>query len=84
VAQGDDLRLASTEHPDGIQIEITPADPEMTSSATLFLHHARTGEPITGLCAPEIGMAAQEVLEPGLLAARTHQTVQLPLVGDSS
>jgi len=83
VVQGDELRLASREYPDGIQIEATEADPELRSSATLFLHHVRRGEPITGLCGPEVGLAAQEVLEAGLRAARTRQSIQLPLVSNS-
>lgn len=44
-----------------------------------LLHCLQTGEPITGICAPDVSRRAQEILEAGLRAADSGQAQTLPL-----
>lgn len=66
----------------GKQAEIiTPPAPvyPFRSGPEYFVHGLRTGEPFEGVCAPEVSVIAQEILEAGLRAADTGQTQSLPL-----
>lgn len=79
VVQGGALLLADREHDEGEAVEVPhPPDGER-NSAEFFLGHVRSGEPITGLCSADVGIAAQEVLEAALLSAEEGCAVGLPL-----
>jgi len=79
VVDGGQLLLATREDDPGSPVEVSPPPEGHRSSAEMFLRHIRSGEPITGLCSPEVGIAAQEVLEAGLLSAEMGSSVSLPL-----
>ena len=79
VVDGGRLLLATREDDPGSPVEVSQPPEGQRSSAEFFLGHIRSGEPITGLCSPEVGIAAQEVLEAGLLSAETGRSVSLPL-----
>src|SRR3712207_24343 len=79
VVQGNQLLLATEEQPDGEAINVPEPPAAERSSAAFFLHHLRTGKPITGLCSAEVGLMVQEVLEAGLLSAEQGTAVSLPL-----
>ncbi len=79
VVDGNTLLLATREDDPGSPVEVAPPPKGQRSSAEFFLGHVRSGEPITGLCSPEVGIAAQEVLEAGLLSAETGRFISLPL-----
>ncbi|MES2461118.1 MAG: Gfo/Idh/MocA family oxidoreductase [Armatimonadota bacterium] len=51
----------------------------LRSGPEYFIHGLTTGEPFEGVCAPEVSVIAQEILEAGLRAADTGQTQTLPL-----
>lgn len=76
---GQQLWLADDSHKDGERLMVVDPRPGMRSSADFFISHIRSGEPIAGLCSPEIGLMAQEVLEAGILAAAEGRSVSLPL-----
>jgi predicted dehydrogenase len=79
VLQDRELWLATREHEDGIKLDVPPAAEGQRNSADFFLSHIRSGEPITGLCGADVSLAAQEVLEAGLLSASEGCSVSLPL-----
>jgi predicted dehydrogenase len=54
-----------------------PADER--DAPTYFLSRVRDGRPVEGLCAPEVGRDAQEVLAAALRSAATGREVTLPL-----
>jgi predicted dehydrogenase len=49
------------------------------SGPEYFIHGLMTGEPFEGVCAPEVSVIAQEILEAGLRAADSGHTQILPL-----
>ena len=49
------------------------------SGPEYFVHCLQTGEPFEGVCAPEVSLIAQEILEAGLRSSDTGQTQVLPL-----
>lgn len=79
VVEDDQLLLATREHDRGEAVEVPPPPAGQRSSAEFFLGHIRSGEPIEGLCGPDVGLATQEVLEAGLLSAAGECAVALPL-----
>ena len=44
-----------------------------------LIHCIETGQPVEGFCSPKVSRDAQEILEAGLRAADTGQTMTLPL-----
>jgi predicted dehydrogenase len=60
-------------------IEPPPLPPSERDGPTYFLTCLRTGRPVEGLCAPDVGRDVQEVLEAGLRASATGREVPLPL-----
>jgi len=79
LVRGRQLLLADAQHDDGQEIEV-PEPPEgMRNSAEFFLSHVRQRKPIEGLCSPEVGLMAQEVLEAGIISAQEGTAVSLPL-----
>lgn len=79
VVEGDTVRLATRDHDLGQIVSVPDLPIGERSSAEFFLSHIREGSPIEGLCSPEIGLMAQEVVEAGLLSARQGCSVSLPL-----
>jgi predicted dehydrogenase len=49
---------------------------------TYFLSRVRDGRPVEGLCAPEVGRDAQEVVSAALRSSATGREVALPLARD--
>lgn len=76
---GQSLWFANAEQDTGVELEVPPPPPGLRNSADFFIHHIRSGEPISGLCSADVGLAAQEVLEAGLISAAEGRTVSLPL-----
>ena len=60
-------------------IEPPGLPPAERDGPTYFLTCLRTGRPVEGLCAAEVGRDVQEVLEAGLRASATGLAVSLPL-----
>ena len=56
-----------------------PTEAPRRNAAEYFLHCLESQEPITGFCSPEVSRDAQEILEAGLRASDTRQTMTLPL-----
>lgn len=71
------LRATSAE-PHGIELSVSPSPPEFRSASAHFLHGLETGTPFCKLCSIEVGRDAQEVLEAGLLSAKSGAAVELP------
>ena len=65
-------------------IEPPPLPPAERDGPTYFLTCLRTGRPVEGLCAPDVGRDVQEVLEAALRASATGREVALPLGGAGS
>ncbi|HMP41164.1 MAG TPA: Gfo/Idh/MocA family oxidoreductase [Roseiflexaceae bacterium] len=76
---GSELWLANDEHPNGIALEVPAIPAGSRDTAEYFVRHIRAGEQVRGLCSPEVGLMAQEVLEAGILAAAEERTISLPL-----
>jgi predicted dehydrogenase len=79
VIQNEQLLHATRENDMGQPIDIPAQPAHMRNSAEFFIHHIRTGAPITGLCSPEVGLQAQEVLEAGLRSVEQGCAISLPL-----
>jgi len=78
------IRRLTRDNPDGELIE-PPELPEGERNATeFFLAHLAADRPITGLVGLEIGRDTQEILEAGLIAARTGRETSLPLYDKAS
>ena len=77
--QGGRLLLATAEHPDGTDIEVTAAPPEASNASACFLHGLETGQPFPELCDDQPCRDVQEILDAGLLSAARGQEVSLPL-----
>ena len=73
------LLLATKDNPDGQPIDPPALPPEFASGTAYFLSRIRSGQPVEGLCNAEISRDAQEILEAGLISARTGREVSLPL-----
>jgi predicted dehydrogenase len=57
--------------------EPPPLPPDERDGTTYFLSRVREGRPIEGLCAPEVGRDAQEVLAAALASAASGREVRL-------
>jgi len=79
VVERDGLYLSNHEHDLGTKLEVPEPPKGMRNSAEFFLSHIRSGEPISGMCSPEVSLQAQQVLEAGIISAREGRTVSLPL-----
>jgi predicted dehydrogenase len=78
-AYGQELWFADAEQKNGVRLDVPEPPAAMRNSAECFTAHIRSGEPIGGLCSPEVGLMAQEVLEAAILAAAEERSVSLPL-----
>jgi predicted dehydrogenase len=59
--------------------EAPPMQSPRSSGPEYLIHCLETGEPIEGFCSMKVSRDAQEILEAGLRAADTGQTMNLPL-----
>ena len=71
------VQLVTRESSEAIEPPPLPADE--TDGPAYFLSRLRSGRPIEGLCAAEVGRDAQEVLAAALRSAATGREVTLPL-----
>jgi predicted dehydrogenase len=76
---GRELWFADAEQKNGVRLEAPEAPAGARTASEYFLGHMRSGEPVGGLCGPEVGLMAQEVLEAAILAAAEGRSVSLPL-----
>jgi hypothetical protein len=60
------------------QIEPPALPPDARDAPTYFLSRLKSGQPIAGLCAPEIGRDAQEILAAALRSAASGHREELP------
>jgi predicted dehydrogenase len=60
-------------------IEPPPLPPDERDGPTYFLSRLLDGRPIAGLCAPDVGRDAQEILAAALTSSATGREVTLPL-----
>ena len=79
VVHGDGVQVATKDQPDGEFVQVPALSEETNTSAEYFLSRITSGEPVEGLCNAEISRDAQEILEAGLISARTGAEVSLPL-----
>lgn len=56
-----------------------PTEAPCRNAAEYFLHCLKRQEPITGFCSPQVSRDTQKILEAGLRASDTRQTIMLPL-----
>jgi predicted dehydrogenase len=77
--QNGTLWHATRENPDGVELEVSPIPYENTTASNYFLNRIMEGEPIQGLCNPNISRDAQEILEAGLLSSIKGKRMTLPL-----
>ena len=61
------------------ELDVPPLPADERDGPTHFLSCIRRGQPVQGLCSPEVGRAVQEVLEAALLSSATGRSVTLPL-----
>jgi len=73
------LLLATREHDEGIVVEVPPLPAEQRNASAYFLHCIANDLPIEGICSPQVGRDAQEILEAGLLSATHGEAMSLPL-----
>jgi predicted dehydrogenase len=76
---GSEVWLANAEHMNGVRLDVPPIPKGARDTAEFFVRHIRAGEQVRGLCSPEVGVMAQQVLEAGLHAAAEGRTISLPL-----
>jgi predicted dehydrogenase len=76
---GQELWLANEQHMGGVRIDVDPLPADAATATAFFLSHIRSGAPITGLCGPDVGLMAQEVLEAGIRSAAEGRAISLPL-----
>jgi predicted dehydrogenase len=79
VVQHNRLWLATHQEPAGVAVEVPKPPPAHRSSGACFIHHIRSGEPLTGIGSPAVGLATQEVMEAALVSVREGRAVSLPL-----
>jgi predicted dehydrogenase len=73
------VQVATHDQPDGEWVDV-PEPAEGARTATdYFLSRIILDEPVEGLCSAGISRDAQEILEAGLISARTGAQVSLPL-----
>jgi predicted dehydrogenase len=71
--------LATRDQPDGVEVQVAEPPAEFQNATAYFLSRVVAGLPIEGLCSPEVGRDAQEILEAALLSAGSGAAVSLPL-----
>ena len=79
IVHQDKVQVATAAQPDGEFVQAPELPEEARTSADYFLSRIVSGEPVEGLCNADISRDAQEILEAGLIAARTGTEVSLPL-----
>ena len=79
VVHPDKIQHATQDNPDGVFIDPPPLPPEYADGTAYFLSRILTGQPVEGMCNAEVSRDAQEILEAGLISARTGREVSLPL-----
>jgi predicted dehydrogenase len=79
VVHRDKIQVATAGQPNGEFIEAPEPPAEARTGTDYFLSRIPAGQPVEGLCNAEISRDAQEILEAGLISARTGSEVSLPL-----
>lgn len=74
------VTIYDSENPDGKLHEPPAMEAPRRNAPEYFVHCIRTGEAITGVCSPENGHDAQEIMEAARLSVLTGQKIGLPLV----
>ncbi len=69
------LWRVDADHPDGAAVEVPALPGDSRNGPTAFLAGLRQDRPAWGLCSLEVALAAQRVLEAGLLATRSGSAV---------
>ena len=59
------------------EVKIPAPKPGRRNGPEHFVHCLRSGEPFMPLCSPEVGLAAQEILDAGLSSERSGRRVRL-------
>lgn len=77
---GGRLFLATTDDPDGSEVEVPEPAAHLRNSAAHFVHGIQTGDAFQLLCQDRICRDTQEILEGGLRSVETGAEVSLPLV----
>lgn len=74
-----ELRLATQQHRKGILLDVPEPKEELKNATNYFLSCINKNLSIEGLCSPEVGRDAQEILEAGLISAAKETAISLPL-----
>jgi len=75
----ESVRLATDEDKNGREIELTQPPEDKRSATSYFLTRLSEGKPIEGICSPEVGRDAQEIIEAAKLSASLERVISLPL-----
>ncbi len=78
------LRMATTEKPEGFEIDVPAPEAHNASASAHFIHVIETGSEIMPLCRPEAWRDAQELLEAGLISANSGKRIKVPLPSDKT
>jgi len=77
---GADVTIYTKDEKDGRTIQPPALDAPHRHGPEYFVHCIRTGQAVQGVCSPENGRDAQEVMEAARLSVLTGSRISLPLV----
>jgi predicted dehydrogenase len=73
------VSLATDEDKDGTEVELTSPHGDMQNATSYFLTRLLENRPIEGICSPQVGRDAQEIVEAAKLSAAQERVIALPL-----
>jgi len=73
------LLMATQPKEEPKEVELPPLPPGQANGPEYLLHCLEAGRDVEGMCSARVGRDAQEILEAGLMSARTGGRIQLPI-----
>jgi predicted dehydrogenase len=73
------VSLATDEDKGGSEIPLTPPPEDRVNATAYFLTRLLANKPIEGICSPQVGRDAQEIIEAAKLSAGQERVISLPL-----
>ncbi len=73
------LLMATKPREEPAEVDLPSPEPGQRNAAEYLLACLEAGTDVEGMCSAQVGRDAQEILEAGLISARTGQRVDLPL-----
>lgn len=71
------IELVSEAHPDGLRIDPAPLPVGYRNGPEYFIHCIETGEKVTGMTSPEVGLSVQRVIDAGYRSLVSKAEVSL-------